>query len=197
MQWKTIKEFENYAVSDQGQIVRLPKRKLIAFSKQHRKYTSYNRVTLFNGTGKRYYKRVHRLVAEAFIPNPYNLPQVNHIDGDGLNNKISNLEWCTASNNIKAAFKLNPERKKEICQKGGLLGGGVAQKKAEARLKTLLGERFIAFYKRGVLHDSAAVKYKCTCGIVRKAVVGWKEIRVHKGKCPICTNTVNRSSKSL
>lgn len=153
-------------------------------------------MTLFNGTGKRYYKRVHRIVAEAFIPNPCHLPQVNHIDGNGLNNKISNLEWCTASENIKAAFKLNPERKRNLPKRRITWRRGCTEKSRGTTKNTLRG-RFIAFYKRRVLHDSAVVKYKCTCGIVRKAVVGWKEIRVHKGKCPICTNTVNRSSKSL
>lgn len=53
---------------------------------------------------KKYYKRVHRLIAEAMIPNPDNLPQVNHIDGNKLNNNVDNLEWCTNSYNTQEAY---------------------------------------------------------------------------------------------
>ena len=56
------------------------------------------RVTLSNANEKKRFF-VHRLVAEAFIPNPNNLPIINHKDENPLNNKVENLEWCTISYN--------------------------------------------------------------------------------------------------
>jgi len=53
----------------------------------------------FRKSGKRKHLRVHRLVAEAFVPNEGNLPEVNHKDEDKHNNAASSLEWCTSSYN--------------------------------------------------------------------------------------------------
>lgn len=61
--------------------------------------------------GKRKNHRIHRLIAQSFIPNPENKTQVNHIDHDIWNNNLDNLEWVTQSENMKHSFS-NPKRKK-------------------------------------------------------------------------------------
>jgi len=59
--------------------------------------------------GKNYY--LHRLMAQAFIPNPDNLPQVNHKDSNKLNNNLNNLEWISHANNIKHGFATGDYKK--------------------------------------------------------------------------------------
>ncbi|MPQ36950.1 hypothetical protein GC249_03345 [Lactobacillus plantarum] len=68
----------------------------------------------FRMNGKSVYKLVHQLIAQAFIPNPNNLPQVNHKDGDRTNNNVSNLEWCDNSYNQKYREKFGVSQTEAI-----------------------------------------------------------------------------------
>lgn len=69
----------------------------------------------FRVDGKRKYVRVHRLIAETLIPNPLNLPMVNHKDTNKLNNNLTNLEWCTNAYNTQEAYDRNLYRSKYRC----------------------------------------------------------------------------------
>lgn len=86
-------------------------------------YFGYCVVTLTKNKNARNYK-VHRLVAQSFIPNPNNLTQINHIDGDKTNNCINNLEWVSCKENIQHAVNnnlINCEKSVEQYNKQGKL----------------------------------------------------------------------------
>ncbi len=71
----------------------------------------YLRVNLFGGDGADSKQYIHRLVAEAFIPNPFSYAVVNHIDGDKANNAVTNLEWCSQKQNIRHSFENGLEKR--------------------------------------------------------------------------------------
>lgn len=98
--WETIEDFPDYKVSNKGRVMRIKGYKLI---KPFDNGRGYNCVHLYKN-GKRYNKRIHRLVAEAFIEGREEGYEVNHIDGNKKNNFVDNLEWCTRSENIKHAY---------------------------------------------------------------------------------------------
>ena len=96
--WNDIKGYPNYSVSNLG---RVRSKKTGRVLKLYRT-KGYLRVSLYNDAGRKC-KLVHRLVAEAFIPNPQNKPEVNHINGYKTDANVCNLEWATASENMSHA----------------------------------------------------------------------------------------------
>lgn len=109
--WVDVKGYENlYLVSNYGRVKSLERysrynnrRYQTKIIKCHYNTKKYLDVELSNNEFRNRY-RIHRLVAEAFIPNPENKPQVNHKDGNKANNHVDNLEWCNNSENQKHAF---------------------------------------------------------------------------------------------
>lgn len=94
--WKDVVGLEGYyKISSFGRIFSIKSNRILI---RKPKYTGYFDIDLYKD-GKCYNKRIHRLVAEAFIPNPENKPLVNHIDGNKQNNRVDNLEWVTDSEN--------------------------------------------------------------------------------------------------
>jgi hypothetical protein len=107
--WKRVEGFNRYEVSTEGRLRGGKQKDYI--HKGGKDKDGYIQVILrcdVKGiyARDRSTKRLHRLIAEAFIPNPDNKKEVNHIDGNKLNNRISNLEWVTTKENIRHAHKI-------------------------------------------------------------------------------------------
>ena len=99
-----------YYVTEDGRVYSLASNKWVKICKHNGGKTSnkYRYVALYHN-GKHKHALVHRLVAQAFIPNPDNLPEVNHKDLDKSNNHVSNLEWCTHAENVEHYHKKKRE----------------------------------------------------------------------------------------
>lgn len=143
--WKDVPDYEElYQVSNLGRIRSYEKYKRAGrhtsvyycpsmIIKSFSAGTGYQRVNLYKNRKGRQLS-VHRLVAMAFIPNPDNLPQVNHKDEDKTNNRLDNLEWCTAKYNsnygthpyrLTVKGRIKPKKSKEVGQyakSGELIG---------------------------------------------------------------------------
>lgn len=117
-EWRDIEGYNGaYRVSNYGRVWSVSRavrvggktgsvitKDLILSTKEDQK--GYERVYLNTMNGKTKFVPIHRLVAKAFIDNPLNKPQVNHIDGNKKNNRVDNLEWCTNGENQIHAYRL-------------------------------------------------------------------------------------------
>lgn len=101
--WRDIKGFEGlYKVSNLGNVKRVNKDVYLGLFKTKKGYIT----TSLSKSGKVCSKRVHRLVAEAFIPNPKHKAEVNHKNGIRNDNRVENLEWCTSSENNLHKYRI-------------------------------------------------------------------------------------------
>lgn len=152
-EWLPVKGWENlYEVSSLGRVKSLPREKRLPIEgvyisdekilrpiryhsrlKKDRKDDNYYYQVALWRNGKNVMAPVHRLVAEAFIPNPQQKPWVNHINGNKGDNRVCNLEWVTASENAKHSVyvlgnkPLGAKRKKILCAETGIVFNGVRE----------------------------------------------------------------------
>jgi len=121
--------------------------------------TGYRYIILCNGTGT-FHANIHRLVAQAFIPNPENLPIINHKNENPADNRAENLEWCTQSYNVRVSSK--------------------HQKTYRAIIQKDLNGNFVARHKS--IHEAARAMNRpdiathiCRCAQAYSGVEKWKK----------------------
>ena len=159
--WKDVIGFEgHYQVSNKGKVRSIKNNKI----KELKPYKEIKRCGYLSVylrlPGQKFTKKVHRLVAEAFIPNPNGFPEVNHIDENKENNCVENLEWCTGEYNLCYGTRL-----KRISESN----------KMKVAQYSLNGELLEVFNSQG----EAAEKTNSTQGGISDCIRG--RIKTHNG----------------
>lgn len=135
---KPIQNFPNYFVTKEGQIW---SKKNNLFLKPSINSNGYLIVNLYNDEyPKGITKLIHRLVAETYLPNPLNLPMINHKDENKQNNELSNLEWCDSKYNNNYGTAFDTKKKKVKCIETNI----IYESTSEAARKTGLSQQNIS-----------------------------------------------------
>lgn len=195
-EWRDVVGFEGlYQVSNLGQVLSLPR--VVGSGKYARKTksrirkqsieTGYAMVELYRSDGTKKMCLVHRLVAEAFIPNPDGKPTVNHIDGNKLNNHVQNLEWATQGENNEHALRTGLKYAKPVrCIETGVIYpyGAIA----EAELDLHPGTVFRSIYESCKAYGKYTFEYVNSSDYVRAPTIK----KESTGKAVICIETGKR-----
>ena len=163
VEWKHIDD--KYYISSNGQVLSILNEREIILRTRLDRY-GYEVVTLHVG-GKALTRKIHRLVAIAFIPNPDGLETVNHIDGIKTNNTVNNLEWKSVADNHTHAFKI------------GLHTIGENRKAGrKVKLNNSSVKEIKALIKEGYSNTEIGRLYGVSCGCIYSIRVGksWKHI---------------------
>ena len=176
---RDIKGYEGkYAITRDGKVWSYPKRRsskngiwlkpnLVVINNHRSKPHKHYSVGLYKNDKKKSYQ-IHRLVAQAFIPNPENKPDINHKDGNPLNNKIDNLEWCTKSENIQHAIKNGlidnfTDKCKKIRSDNGKKMGAINSKKFRRLFSMETANQIRNIYaKNKISFRQLAKEYNCS-----------------------------------
>lgn len=201
--WKDIDNYEGlYQVSNLGEVKSLARtvhdkngkkktfqERLLKPDVYKTSHSNYLRVTLCSeNVTKRY--SIHRLVADSFIPNVYKKSCVNHIDNNAENNQVSNLEWCTHSENMIHAQK---QGRLFISQSsggkiGGLISAQVRKDSINALQGTYVGSWFIKTKPNVIKGKKAYVHCECSCG-TQQLVEVTRLMRRETTRCRSCGNS--------
>lgn len=197
-----------YQVSNLGHVKALPRYntdkngktkfypgKLLSYDLDVRNATTYKRVTL-SKQGKTRRFQVHRLVCTAFTNNPENKPYVNHIDNNGSNNEVANLEWCTHSENMKHSQKQG--RQFDNQSKAGKTAGANKAKEIHTSITNDIGNTYGALT---ILSDATiGKKYKVLCECQRchlTTTIDYTRMkRVNLSNCNRCARVKDENLQS-
>ena len=149
---KPIKGFEDYYITEDGKVISFKMKNpkvLKTFKSSNGNYESIK----LSSKSITYHKLIHRLVAEAFIDNPKNLPEIHHKDHNTFNNHKNNLVWCTRKENLQYSYNvLSPVRNFINCSiytknSNQLIGKFKSKKEAARYAATELGCNFNSMYR--------------------------------------------------
>lgn len=190
--WKPISGYEGlYEVSNKGNIKSFHKNKdgvLIKLFTEKLKHTNYKCLTLVDIFGNKKQFRVHRIVAEMFLSNKHNKRFVNHIDNNGENNCVENLEWCSQSENIKHSH--NQNRSEQV-----YLANKIQSNKAQRNREEMIGKKYgkwlvlKAMPKEYTTKSVSKMLCKCECGTEKEVVM----VNLKNGRSTQCMSCAGKN----